>query len=186
MFIDILIILIILFSFIVILLNNTVYSILSLILVFFLSSILLLSYGLDYLSLIFITIYVGALSVLFLFVIMMLNIKTIEKKLNLHIIMMFIILYFLLDYFNFINIFLVNWNIVFSNVSIKTNVILTVGNYIFTEYFILLILSGIILFIAMVGSVSLVLELPKNTKNQIIYQQISRNCTNSVFKVRTI
>jgi len=117
---------------------------------------------------------------------MMLNIKTIEKKLNLHIIMMFIILYFLLDYFNFINIFLVNWNIVFSNVSIKTNVILTVGNYIFTEYFILLILSGIILFIAMVGSVSLVLELPKNTKNQIIYQQISRNCTNSVFKVRTI
>ena len=67
MFIDILIILIILFSFIVILLNNTVYSILSLILVFFLSSILLLSYGLDYLSLIFITIYVGALSVLFLF-----------------------------------------------------------------------------------------------------------------------
>jgi NADH-quinone oxidoreductase subunit J len=58
--------------------KNPVHSILYLILVFFCSSCLLLLYGLEFLALIFMIVYVGAIAVLFLFVIMMLNIRVLE------------------------------------------------------------------------------------------------------------
>jgi len=58
--------------------KNPVHSILYLILVFFCASCLLLLYGLEFLALIFMIVYVGAIAVLFLFVIMMLNIRVLE------------------------------------------------------------------------------------------------------------
>lgn len=58
--------------------KNPVHSILYLILVFFCSSCLLLLYNLEFLALIFMIVYVGAIAVLFLFVIMMLNIRVLE------------------------------------------------------------------------------------------------------------
>ena len=56
--------------------SNPIYSILFLISVFFNSAILIIMWGADFLGLLFIIIYVGAIAVLFLFVIMMVNIKT--------------------------------------------------------------------------------------------------------------
>jgi len=56
--------------------SNPIYSILFLISVFFNSAILIILWGADFLGLLFIIIYVGAIAVLFLFVIMMVNIKT--------------------------------------------------------------------------------------------------------------
>ena len=58
--------------------RNPVHSVLFLILVFFNSAGLLLLLGLDFFALIFLVVYVGAIAVLFLFVIMMLNIKLAE------------------------------------------------------------------------------------------------------------
>lgn len=60
--------------------NNPVHSILNLICIFFLSALLLLTLHLSFLPLLLIIIYVGAIAVLFLFVIMMLNIKVTELK----------------------------------------------------------------------------------------------------------
>ena len=82
------------FSLNIIFSKNTVYSILSLILVFVFSSLLLLFLGLDYMPLIFITIYIGALSVLFIFVIMMLQVKTYGTKNNTIFYLLFAILLF--------------------------------------------------------------------------------------------
>ena len=65
--------------------KNPVHSVLFLILVFFNSAGLLLLLGLDFFALIFLVVYVGAIAVLFLFVVMMLNIKLAEineKKLR--------------------------------------------------------------------------------------------------------
>jgi len=69
------------------------------------------------------------------------------------------------------------------NIIIKGNLLVILGFHFFTKYFICFLVSGIILFIAMIGSVSLVLEPYKLIKNQIIYQQISRNSHNSFFKI---
>jgi len=65
-------------AFIVIRAKNPVYSVLFLILVFCNSAGLLLLLNLDFFALIFLIVYVGAIAVLFLFVVMMLNIKLTE------------------------------------------------------------------------------------------------------------
>src|SRR6056297_513177 len=72
-------------SLIVILSRNPVYSILFLVLTFVNVSFILFFLELEYLPLIFIVVYVGVLAVLFLFVMMMLNIRVTElKEKNLH------------------------------------------------------------------------------------------------------
>ena len=55
--------------------RNPIHSVLFLILVFFNAAGLLLLLGLDFFALILLIVYVGAIAVLFLFVVMMLNIK---------------------------------------------------------------------------------------------------------------
>src|ERR1700751_6143260 len=60
--------------------QNPIYSILFLILVFGFTSILFIALTADFLALILIIIYLGAVCVLFLFVMMMLNIKLLEIK----------------------------------------------------------------------------------------------------------
>jgi NADH:ubiquinone oxidoreductase subunit 6 (subunit J) len=65
--------------------RNPVHSVLFLILVFFNVAGLLVLLGLDFFAMIFLVVYVGAIAVLFLFVVMMLNIKLSEineKKLR--------------------------------------------------------------------------------------------------------
>ncbi len=55
--------------------KNPIHSVLFFILVFFNTSGLLILLGLDFFAMIFLVVYVGAIAVLFLFVVMMLNIK---------------------------------------------------------------------------------------------------------------
>ena len=55
--------------------KNPVHSVLFFILVFFNTSGLLVLLGLDFFAMIFFVVYVGAIVVLFVFVVMMLNIK---------------------------------------------------------------------------------------------------------------
>ena len=55
--------------------NNPIHSILFLILLFFESTVILSFLNLEFVSLLFILVYVGAIAVLFLFVIMMLRVK---------------------------------------------------------------------------------------------------------------
>jgi len=62
-------------AFLVISSRNPVHSVLSLISVFLLSSILLFCLNVEFLALSFVIIYVGAIAILFLFIVMMLDIK---------------------------------------------------------------------------------------------------------------
>ena len=57
--------------------QNSIYSVLFLVLSFVSSSSILFLLECEYISLIFIIIYVGAIAVLFLFVVMMLDVKTV-------------------------------------------------------------------------------------------------------------
>src|SRR5205085_7286088 len=58
--------------------KNTVQSVLYLILVFLLCSLLFIYLGADFIGLIILIVYIGAIAVLFLFVVMMLNIRLLE------------------------------------------------------------------------------------------------------------
>ena len=55
--------------------SNPIYAILLLILLFFETTVILFIFRLEFMSLLFILIYVGAIAVLFLFIVMMLKIK---------------------------------------------------------------------------------------------------------------
>ena len=62
--------------------KNPVYSVLFLILAFINSAILFLFLNAEFLAMLLIVVYVGAVAVLFLFVVMMLNVKNEEKNIK--------------------------------------------------------------------------------------------------------
>lgn len=105
---------------------NPVHSILFLVLVFLLVNILFILLNLDFLALIMLIIYVGALIILFLFIIMMLNIKIIEvslfkdkSQMPIGVLIGFI---FLIEIFIILfNIFFDNSNIITTSDNINTN-----------------------------------------------------------------
>src|ERR1044072_2562743 len=90
--------------------KNTVQSVLYLILVFLLCSLLFIYLGADFIGLIILIVYIGAIAVLFLFVVMMLNIRLLENTFNfsiyipviifLSLIFIFQVIYFFFSIFN--------------------------------------------------------------------------------------
>ena len=67
------------FSFLIISSKNPIHSIFALILAFVIVSIIMIGYlKCEFLSIVFLIVYVGAVSILFLFIIMLLNIKNID------------------------------------------------------------------------------------------------------------
>ena len=168
--------------------RNTVYSVFFLILVFINISILFIMIGAEFLGMIVLIVYVGAVAVLFLYVVMMLNITEQESKktsrrglinnLSLGAIVGFIIFLELIVVIggwkykgNFVSLSEVNMNI--SNTR-------ALGNVLYTEYIHLFQISGIILLIAMIGAISLTFSKRENVKRQNYFQQIEREKINSV------
>lgn len=177
--------------------KNPIHSILFLILTFFSASGLLLLQNLEFLGMIFMIVYVGAIAVLFLFVVMMLNIRVIELKENfikyvpilgiISLIFFFQIFFlfvglvkseiFSLDYtdFNQINL-LFDWANSFfflSNVKILAHLL-------YVNFYLLFWLSGVLLLVAMLGAISLTLNDTSNIRRQFIYKQISRDFLKTV------
>ena len=62
--------------------KNSIHSVFYLVLTFVNSAVILIEWGIDYLGLLLVIIYVGAIAILFLFVIMMLNVKKEETNLT--------------------------------------------------------------------------------------------------------
>jgi len=176
---------------------NPIFSALFLILSFCNVAVLLFFLKLEFLPIIFIMLYVGAIIVLFLFVLMLLNINTfILNQPNYDFLPVFIIL--LLIFFfelNFVN-FLSNKPLIMSNFSpyflidfifdcpINFNVfvkysvsdnIKSIGHLLFSFYAIYFIIAGFILLIALVGSIVLTLRKKFIINYQIIYNQLLRS-----------
>ena len=171
---------------IVFLVTNPIHSILSLIGVFFLGTCLLFFIEMEYYAMLFLIVYVGAIVVLFLFIIRMLEIKrlNIAQTINdsfffRHIIMFIFILSALLliseNFFDlsfFINstfsnklnestVFIeANSYIDWSKLIQRTDQLHSLGGLLYTEYKISVILASILLFLAMVGALALTLYFP--------------------------
>ena len=166
-------------SLLVILSKNPIHSVLFLILVFFNTAILFLFSGAEFLAMILLIVYIGAVAVLFLFVIMMLDINTAKLRqgflnyLPIGLFVGFIILLELLYVISQSKLIFLTKNItenkitdeIFENTKI-------IGNVLYTDYFLLFQLSGIILLVAMIGAILLTLRKREGAKKQNIYKQI--------------
>ena len=175
--------------------RNPVHSVLFLILVFCNSAGLLILLEAEFLALIFIVVYVGAIAVLFLFVVMMLNVKITEiqdEVLQYLPIGGLIGIVFLLEIFLIIEgdfVSLINPNqdnavyiVWFAQIDSISN-IQTLGNVLYTDYVLFFLLAGVILLIAMVGAIVLTMSTRSSLRRQFIYQQVSRDFDNAVFLV---
>ena len=164
---------VILSSFLVIFVSNPVHSVLFLIFTFFNSAIIFLIFKAEFLAMTLLIVYVGAVAVLFLFVVMMLNISESIIKEG------------FLKYFPFglllISIFLIELFMIFSSDDIifpesgliKINEIMNLGMdntkslglFLYTDYFIIFQISGFLLLLAMIGAIVLAHSDFKNSKS---------------------
>lgn len=183
-------------SFRVIISKNPLNSIISLIVVFFNSVIILMAYEAEFLAMIFLIVYIGAIAVLFLFVVYMLNIKILElQELNSKYLLglLFGFLFLLLSFKfygfisnnNFDNIYSyyivsefksysyeLNW--LGYNTFFKGDNLFFISLLLYNHYYIVLMILGLILLVAMIGSIILTSRKTVNIKEQNLYMQIKR------------
>jgi NADH-quinone oxidoreductase subunit J len=171
-------------SIMVVVSKNTVYSVFFLILDFISISILFIMIGAEFLGMIMLIVYVGAVAVLFLFVVMMLNVSEIKSEIikrkglinNISVgsivgIIIFLELLVVISGWKYKS----NLNI-FSNVAFDENVSNThaLGNVLYTDYIHLFQISGIILLVGMIGAITLTFSKKENVKRQKYFNQIMR------------
>ena len=173
-------------SFCVILSRNPVYSVLWLIFTFFNASGLFMLIGAEFLSMMIIIVYVGAVAVLFLFVIMMLDIdfQNLKSRVFQHGFMGFIVMC----------LFLANIGIALfismkevrvisrSDYPIIAEITNThaIGKILYTDFILHFQAAGILLLVAMVGSIALTLRHKNWVKRQNSSKQLDRNTDSAI------
>ncbi|APZ30488.1 NADH-quinone oxidoreductase subunit J [Rickettsia conorii] len=176
----------------VVLSKNYVYSVLWLIFAFINGAGLMILLGAEFLAMMLIVIYVGAVAVLFLFVIMMLDMhfnKTITQLKENLALSIFIALIMFADLV--IIILLGTKNINFnSNVSfaITNNISNTkaIGGVLYTDFMLPFQIAGLILFVAMIACITLTLKKREGVKRQDISKQLRHNKENTVLMTKPI
>ena len=164
--------------------KNTVHSVFFLILNFITVSCLFIMIGAEFLGMIMLIVYVGAVAVLFLFVVMMLNVAQEKNTLfksssdGKHIPIGLLIS--LIIFFELI-IVIGGWkykpdllNSISLNISSELTNTHSLGYVLYTDYIHLFQLSGIILLVAMVGAIVLTFRKRSGLKRQSYFKQISR------------
>ena len=170
--------------------KNTVHSVFFLILDFISISCLFIMIGAEFLGMMMLIVYVGAVAVLFLFVVMMLNVTQqenqwfISTKSSTHLPVGLLIS--LVVFFELI-VVIGGWkfkpNLVTSmSLSINQNITNThsLGNVIYTDYIHIFQLSGMILLVAMIGAIVLTFRQRSGVKRQSYFKQISRERSEGV------
>jgi len=168
--------------------KNTIYSVFFLILVFITVSMLFIMIGAEFIGMIMLIVYVGAVAVLFLFVVMMLNIsekqiEKIERKGFLNNIPVGAIVG-LIIFFELI-IVVGGWKYKgtfepISSIDLSVSNTHAIGNVLYTDYIHLFQLSGIILLVAMIGAITLTFKKRENVKRQSYFTQIQREKKSSI------
>ena len=170
--------------------KNTVHSVFFLILDFISISCLFIMIGAEFLGMMMLIVYVGAVAVLFLFVVMMLNVTQqenqwfISTKSSTHLPIGLLIS--LVIFFELI-IVIAGWKfkpdlITSMSLSINQNITNThsLGNVIYTDYIHVFQLSGMILLVAMIGAIVLTFRQRSGVKRQSYFKQISREKSEGV------
>ncbi len=170
--------------------KNTVHSVFFLILDFISISCLFIMIGAEFLGMIMLIVYVGAVAVLFLFVVMMLNVaqqknqwfsaRESSKHIPIGLIISVIIFFELL-------IVIGGWKykpdlVSAMSLTIDKEISNThaIGYVLYTDYIHIFQLSGMILLVAMVGAIVLTFRQRLGVKRQSYFSQISRERSDGV------
>lgn len=173
--------------------SNPIHSVLFLVLVFCSTSGLFILIEADFIAMIFIMVYVGAIAVLFLFVVMMLNVRVVQFNITMlrYLPLGGIIgLIFLLELFLIIDSDLIpflglntlpiapyyNWS---DRIDALTS-ISAIGKLLYTNYFFLFLIAGMILLVAMVGAIVLTMYKREGVRRQDVYEQVSRDFKDAI------
>ena len=170
--------------------KNTVHSVFFLILDFISISCLFIMIGAEFLGMIMLIIYVGAVAVLFLFVVMMLNVaqqknqwfsaRVSSKHIPVGLIISTIIFFELI-------IVIGGWKYkpdLVSSMSLNIDSSISnthaIGYVLYTDYIHIFQLSGMILLVAMIGAIVLTFRQRSGVKRQSYFSQISRERSDGV------
>jgi NADH-quinone oxidoreductase subunit J len=168
--------------------RNTVYGVLFLILAFFNAAGLFILAHAEFLAMILVVVYVGAVAVLFLFVVMMLNVELgplRESMKNYSFIGSFVGAILGIELIGV----MITWNTSpeafgltsapFANYGKMSNT-QALGNLLYTHYALVFQGAGLILLIAMMGAIALTLRYREGVKKQKLGDQIGRKAKESV------
>ncbi|MEQ9435775.1 NADH-quinone oxidoreductase subunit J [Hyphomonas sp.] len=157
--------------------RNPVHSVLFLILAFFTSAGLLVLIGAEFLAMLLVVVYVGAVAVLFLFVVMMLDVDFVELKQGF---LSYLPFGLLVGAVFLAEIVLASFAGLENHVGAfdaspgaETNAE-AIGQVMYTQYMLLFQLAGIVLLVAMIGAIVLTLRHRPETKRQSIAKQTAR------------
>ena len=170
--------------------RNTVYSVFFLILVFISISILFIMIGAEFLGMIMLIVYVGAVAVLFLFVVMMLNItEQLTKRSSRRGLINNISVGSIVGVIIFLELLVVvgGWKykgtfvpLSATNLNMDISNTHALGNILYTDYIHLFQISGMILLVAMIGAITLTFSKRENIKRQSYFDQIQREKDSAV------
>jgi NADH-quinone oxidoreductase subunit J len=168
-------------AFMVIAARNPVHSVLYLILAFFNAAGLFLLMGAEFLAMILVVVYVGAVAVLFLFVVMMLDVDFAELREGF---LQYLPVGALVGLIVLIELIMVVGGWAISSEAPRliaekmpegiTNTE-ALGRVLYTDYLLFFQLAGMVLLVAMIGAIVLTLRHKENVKRQSIPDQVARS-----------
>ena len=161
--------------------RNPVHSVLFLILCFFNAAGLFILMGAEFLAMILVVVYVGAVAVLFLFVVMMLDVDFVELRQGM---LNYLPVGATIGLIVLVELALVVGSWVIAPGSVSTHAAPTpggitnteaLGRILYTDFIFYFQLAGLILLVAMVGAIVLTLRHKVGVKRQDINEQVARN-----------
>jgi NADH-quinone oxidoreductase subunit J len=170
--------------------RNPVHSVLFLILCFFNASGLFILLGAEFLAMILVVVYVGAVAVLFLFVVMMLDVDFVQLREGLqHYLPLGVVIGLVV---------LVELILVFGTYALSPEALRTIaapttaglsntealGQILYTKYVYFFQAAGLILLVAMIGAIVLTLRHKQGVKRQVVADQVARTPATGVAIVK--
>ncbi|MDB3920677.1 NADH-quinone oxidoreductase subunit J [Paracoccaceae bacterium] len=161
--------------------RNPVHSVLWLILTFLSSAGLFVLLGAEFVAMLLVIVYVGAVAVLFLFVVMMLDVDFAELKAEMAQYLplgLLIGLVLLMQLSMALGVWSVADTAEAARAAVtpaETHNTAALGLLIYDQYFLLFQLAGLILLVAMIGAIVLTLRHRKNVKRQDVLAQMYRD-----------
>jgi NADH-quinone oxidoreductase subunit J len=163
----------------VILARNPVHSVLFLILCFFNAAGLFILMGAEFLAMILVVVYVGAVAVLFLFVVMMLDVDFVKLRAGMA---QYLPIGGVIGLILLAELLLVlgTWNIAPDALKVAsatpTNITNTqaIGEVLYTKYVYFFEAAGLVLLVAMIGAIVLTLRHKPGIKRQVVAEQVAR------------
>ena len=166
--------------------RNPVHSVLFLILAFFNAAALFLIAGAEFLAMILVIVYVGAVAVLFLFVVMMLDVdfsqlrSGFQRYLTVGLAVGGVLFFELLSVIGGWKLAPQAGQLRFAPIDTKLSNTEALGRILYTDYVFLFQAAGLVLLVAMIGAIVLTLRDRKTSRRQNVRQQTERKVSDTL------